>query len=99
MAELLSPTKIRADHQGHASIEVTGHGIGGFKWTATFLKGEGNIDTVVEGASAESIGGGTKLRFDVTCNVTGECAVKLCYGRPWEAASAIEKIVTIARDR
>jgi predicted secreted protein len=99
MAELLSPSKIKTDDQGHASIVVTGHGIGGYKWSATFLKGDGSIDMVVDGASTDNIGGGAKLRFDVTCYVTGECAVKLSYGRPWEEASAMERIVTIASEK
>lgn len=95
MAEIISSPVIEADRSGHATIEVSGHGVGGYTWKAEVVEGMGTVVAQPMHADNMAIGAGAILAFSVSDVNKSGCKVKLIYARDWEDKSLIEKTVTI----
>lgn len=76
-------------------LEVPGHGVGGYLWTAQVDSGPGRIEEDVPNQAVEGIGTGVTARFRLTWLGDQKGSVIFRLKRPWEDASIETHIIEI----
>jgi predicted secreted protein len=99
VADLLTPPVVNIGKDGTAEIAASGHGVGGYMWTAEVIKGKGQL-AELEPEVAAGIGGGSTARFKLKWKGDSEGLVRLHYRRPWDSDDeAVKDVKIVPGDR